>query len=193
MPKVIPNLTDEIIKQAKTILLEKGYENFHLRDVSVACGIALGTIYNYFPNKDELIMAVVGSNWDEINLNVESICAAQGLFYNKLEKIFQEMEQFVTTFHDILFKVKKIDRKNKQGCIDDIFLRLIELIRQFLVLEIKGGNIVIVNDISPEIVARFIVSNFAITAHKKILGFNDLMLIFRAIIIEVKKGQKSIL
>lgn len=37
-----------------------------MRTVAQKCGIALGTLYNYYADKNELLLATVGSVWEDI-------------------------------------------------------------------------------------------------------------------------------
>ena len=49
----------EILKAALALFAERGYAATKLEDVAAAAGIAKGTVYLYFPTKEELFKAVV--------------------------------------------------------------------------------------------------------------------------------------
>ena len=63
MPKRIENLQENILRQAKPLMLESGYEALAMRDVAARCGIAVGTLYNYFPSKEALAGGVMLEDW----------------------------------------------------------------------------------------------------------------------------------
>ena len=63
MPKLIPEAQQTILAAARTQLFEKGYANLAIREVAGQCGIAVGTIYNYFPGKEALVAAVMAEDW----------------------------------------------------------------------------------------------------------------------------------
>lgn len=65
MPKIIEGAREKILMNAKRRLFEKGYLHLSLREVAKESGIATGTIYNYFANKDELIATVMLEDWLE--------------------------------------------------------------------------------------------------------------------------------
>ncbi len=44
-----------ILKAAREVFVEKGLDRASIDDVVAAAGLSVGAIYNYFPNKDELI------------------------------------------------------------------------------------------------------------------------------------------
>ena len=65
MPKRIENLRDTILTTARAQLLETGYQDFAMREAARRCGVAVGTLYNYFPSKDALAAAVMLEDWHE--------------------------------------------------------------------------------------------------------------------------------
>lgn len=50
----------------RCIVAEKGMKALNMRLVSKECHIALGTLYNYYADKDALVLAAVESIWKEI-------------------------------------------------------------------------------------------------------------------------------
>lgn len=63
MPKIIKNPEDRILQAAGKRLLDKDLSSFSLRGVASDCGIAVGTIYNYFKDKESLMAAVMVQDW----------------------------------------------------------------------------------------------------------------------------------
>ena len=72
MPKIIENLREELLTEAKRQIAERGYKNTTIRSVAAECGIAVGTVYNYFKSKDMLIASFILVDWLEC---VRSIAA----------------------------------------------------------------------------------------------------------------------
>ncbi|MGN1108469.1 MAG: TetR/AcrR family transcriptional regulator, partial [Oscillospiraceae bacterium] len=50
----------------RRIAAEQGLPALNMRTVAKECGIALGTLYNYYSDKDELLIATIGSVWQDI-------------------------------------------------------------------------------------------------------------------------------
>ena len=65
MPKIIANLREELMQEAKRQIIDLGYENTTIRSVASACRVAVGTVYNYFPSKDMLIAESILRDWLE--------------------------------------------------------------------------------------------------------------------------------
>ncbi len=63
MPKIIENLREKIIQEAKEQIAINGYESVTIRGIAKGCGIGLGTFYNYFKSKDMLIATFLFEDW----------------------------------------------------------------------------------------------------------------------------------
>ena len=62
-----PNTSrEEIMRVSRKIVSEKGLPALNMRDLAKECGIALGTLYNYYSDKDELVVAAIESVWQDI-------------------------------------------------------------------------------------------------------------------------------
>lgn len=57
---------EAIMQVCRCIVAEKGMKALNMRLVSKECHIALGTLYNYYADKDALVLATVESIWREI-------------------------------------------------------------------------------------------------------------------------------
>ena len=56
---------EKILENAKKEARRKGLEKIGMREISSASSVALGTLYNYFPDKESLIIATISSIWNE--------------------------------------------------------------------------------------------------------------------------------
>ena len=72
MPKIIDNLREQIQKEALEQILTNGYAKTTIRSVAAGCNIGVGTLYNYFKSKDELIASFMLEDWE---ICVKSITA----------------------------------------------------------------------------------------------------------------------
>ena len=64
MPKAIDDLHNTILREARPILLEHGYEQLTIRNVARICDVAVGTVYRYFDSKDALVSEIMHGDWD---------------------------------------------------------------------------------------------------------------------------------
>lgn len=63
MPKVIENVREQLLEEVRRQIVERGYAETTVRSVAGACGLGVGTVYNYFKSKDMLIATVVAEDW----------------------------------------------------------------------------------------------------------------------------------
>ena len=57
---------EEILRASRELIRQKGWDAVNIRSVAAACGVSVGSIYNYFDSKAALVGAAVESVWCEI-------------------------------------------------------------------------------------------------------------------------------
>ena len=72
MPKIIENLRERLVEEARRQVGECGYAAMTIRSVAAACGVGVGTVYNYFTSKDALVAAFMLEDWQK---SIARICA----------------------------------------------------------------------------------------------------------------------
>lgn len=63
MPKKLENVRKALLEQARLQVMQKGYSAVTMRSIASACGVGVGTIYNYFSSKDMLIASYMLEDW----------------------------------------------------------------------------------------------------------------------------------
>lgn len=80
---------DKILETATEIALREGIDQLSIRKVAKACGIAVGSVYNYCNDKNALNHAVTERFWDSIFENQEQLYAPGMDFTQFLERYYQ--------------------------------------------------------------------------------------------------------
>ncbi|MGO5115961.1 TetR/AcrR family transcriptional regulator [Candidatus Avoscillospira sp. LCP25S3_F1] len=57
---------EELLKTSRELIQREGWSAVNIRSVASACGVSVGSIYNYFDSKAALLTATVESVWCEI-------------------------------------------------------------------------------------------------------------------------------
>lgn len=57
---------EAILTAGKEIIMKYGYNSLNMREVAKHCGVSVGSIYNYFDSKGDLMIATVESIWIEV-------------------------------------------------------------------------------------------------------------------------------
>lgn len=81
-----------ILEASKKLIREEGLNSINIRSVASACGVSVGSIYNYFDSKSELVAATVESIWSEIfhNSGQPFVCCS---FVEYIEWLFENLKK----------------------------------------------------------------------------------------------------
>ena len=63
---IVVTSKDEILKTNRELIQKQGWSAVSIRSVAAACGVSVGSIYNYFKSKEALMSATVESVWCDI-------------------------------------------------------------------------------------------------------------------------------
>lgn len=102
MPKIIVQLRDDILTNARELLFSQGYNAFTMRSVAAACHVAVGTVYNYFPSKVMLVAEVILEDWRATLLRMDTPAESETPLEG-LGRIFEELMRFYDKY-DALWK-----------------------------------------------------------------------------------------
>lgn len=80
-----------ILAAAESILLRDGFKRTKMADVAEATGVSVGTLYNYFENKEAVLQAIM----DQHSLRLEE---QLGLPFDSDDPT-QQLSQLITRFH----------------------------------------------------------------------------------------------
>lgn len=106
MPKIIANLEDNINKVALELFSYKGYRDVSMKEIAFEVGIAVGTLYNYFPNKKALFITIFQKSWKKTFLKLY-----------KLQKERKSAKEKIKTFTIILYD----DVSERKGLGGELF------------------------------------------------------------------------
>ena len=124
MPKIIEGAKEKILECTRKHLSETGYTSLSLRLIAKECHLGVGTIYNYFPSKDDLVAQIMLEDWFKCLAEMDrhivtAIDAETGLiqiqqilknYCIQYESLFKEAESsahVVSSRHDLLVSQMK--------------------------------------------------------------------------------------
>lgn len=99
---------EAILAASRTIVMEKGISAVSMRSVADACSVAVGSLYNYFPSKADLLSAAVADVWRDI-FHLSGDCTACDSFSSCLALLFESIREGCAkypgffTFHSVTF------------------------------------------------------------------------------------------
>ena len=164
MSRVIENPRELILNKAYEILYNEGYSSISIRRVAKECDIAVGTIYNYFPNKKELVVEMMANFWEEYFYNIKIILSSNEEFYTKIKNIYNDLSKFINRFREVWLKNEIYSSPDyiESGLKkQDIYIdKLILLIEELLKKEVDSSDIENIKRLDTDKMAGFIVANF---------------------------------
>ncbi|NOY23645.1 MAG: TetR/AcrR family transcriptional regulator [Acidobacteria bacterium] len=91
-----------ILGKAREWISANGFSNFTMSKLAKFCGIAKGTLYNYFDNKEDLMVKVVEDRVVEIHREVDEILGGAQDAEEKLRSMIRQGLEFYRDNVDLL-------------------------------------------------------------------------------------------
>lgn len=165
------NLKEVILSKAKEIAMNEGIININIRTVAKNSGIAIGTVYNYFPSKGDLLVAVIEDFWEGAFKDIDWRDLGGNNFYDNLEKIYSVLYDYLHNFKEnwleqlALLKTqeKLIGRQKDEEYFQKMYGKIILLIDMDNNLQPYSWS----ETISKENMAEFIFENMLIMLKKE--------------------------
>lgn len=123
---------EKILKESRDLVAEEGLDALSIRKLAKKCDLAVGTIYNYFSSKDDLMISTIESVWEDI-FRIEDYDQEDDDFLKYLSDIFTHLSLGIEkypnffTIHSLSFKSQSI------GKAKDSMATYIEKLRENLI------------------------------------------------------------
>jgi len=112
MPKNLNNVKEDILLVTRELLKETGYSDLNIRKIAAQCGVATGTVYNYYSSKNDIIVEILLNEWNlmlrRMDLNTKPVSA----MIDKLEIMFNELNNFMINVHGAWFQTHPVSNES---------------------------------------------------------------------------------
>lgn len=143
-----------ILDAAEENFADKGLGNAHMNDIALGAGVAVGTLYNHFEDRDALLVALLETRRAELLARIDAFLErpSTGSFRDDLTGFVQEMGAFFEEhkrFHIILHRMEWGLHQGQfpatAACAPamkrDLILRVEKLMRRGIKLKaLRAGN-----------------------------------------------------
>src|SRR5690349_15962809 len=85
-------LKEKIIQSAIENFAKNGFDKTRMEDIAASCGLAKGTLYLYFKNKEDLFFALCEYNLEQLRNQLSRL-------FNKKENMISDAERFYDEYH----------------------------------------------------------------------------------------------
>ena len=162
-------LKQKIIQSAIKYFAKNGFDRTRMEDIATAAGLAKGTLYLYFKNKDDLFYAICEHDLEELRNQLSRL-------FNRKENIMLDAERFYDEYQkgslgsDIIWfemialstcspKLREILAENQS--------KVYQVVKQFLKTQIERGFLR--EDINTDVIASSLIALYNGLAVNKIL------------------------
>lgn len=84
---------DQVIKATERCIVEKGYSNMSVKDISAMANVSTGIIYHYFKNKEDLLLHVIKESFRKSHEQVMETVEPLKTFEEKLMKHIENINR----------------------------------------------------------------------------------------------------
>ncbi len=145
-----------ILQAAAELFAEKDFHQVLMEEVALRARVGKGTLYRYFPTKEDLYLATILAGWDQLREELETVLQQEGSLSEILEKTahqilayFWQRRLFVTLVYRLEHKPVGKQKSDWQRRRENI----VRLVEGVLRREILAGTL-------PDSDARLLVEMF---------------------------------
>ncbi len=118
---------EAILSAGKEIIAQSGIQGLNIRDVAHKCGISVGSVYNYFPSKSDLIVATIDEVWMEIMYDFQG-CISQYNFVENVLSLFNSIQKgsqkYPSFFIAHSMSIEKLDKSKGKELMSQYFINI---------------------------------------------------------------------
>ncbi|SFK47714.1 DNA-binding transcriptional regulator, AcrR family [Marinilactibacillus piezotolerans] len=92
MPKIIKDVEQSVFKAVMDVVTSEEIDQLSMKRIAKSSGIAVGTLYNYFPDREDLVSKAILYSWNQSFQTLDAILAQSNDSIAKW-----------TTFHETLY------------------------------------------------------------------------------------------
>jgi AcrR family transcriptional regulator len=145
----------QILEAALAVFSQIGYDRSTIPDVAREAGVAVGTIYNYYPGKRDLLVAITDKYIIEPFSNIVKKSRAEGdatLITNLMENRLNFGLEGVNKFLPLLGEVQR-DPEIRRSYAEKVIRPVMDMMEEYVTSRVKEGAF---RDINPKVVTRAI-------------------------------------
>ena len=126
--------TREILAAARRLVQSRGVGAVTMGEIAASAGVAKGTVYLYFPGKDQLVQALISQVGENILADIEAVVSGSGAPLAKVQKVAALLLDYLMRERD-LFPVYARDLlRGGRGANQGYWVHLHEMEERFVAL-----------------------------------------------------------
>lgn len=160
---------EAILCVGKEIVIEFGLQGLNIRDVAKRCGVSIGSIYYYFPTKNDLIIETIESVWREImrDLNFSANDDFLGSVHSLFDYIQRGSEKFPNFFSSHSTSIMAEDKIKGRESMDKYFSHIKKVFLSIIDADKKIRSDAFSEDFTKDMLWDFVINSFITLLIKK--------------------------
>ena len=171
MPDKIENAREILLARGKAMLLQDGYGGLQVRGLTRRCGMASGTFYRYFRNKDDLVFQLMDLGWKTLFEQIRRATNSDLSLHDKLAVIFQEIGIRERTYRAVFAKTPVVPDRFSDYYLESM-TRMDRTFESILSAEAESGRLGL--PVSPRKAAHIMTRFFVSACADPEIAFEDL-------------------
>lgn len=145
------NSRARILKASRKLFSSKGYENTMIEDIASRAEISKATLYNYFPNKESLLIGIeqelIIKIKGKVQKNIWECHNSELMLRHVVEEVIQELSEYWNLARRITYlnSCEESALYNSRKDLDELFMKLVVSAQNEGIFR---------NDIDPEYIAE---------------------------------------
>lgn len=166
MARIIENPEVLILTTARELILSEGLSAFNMRKLAVKCDIALGTIYNYYPTKMDLLNSIIEDFWQTCFKNFYKSVPPDQDFFMTLERLYfyllDYLDHFKTNWLQELSQLPLPSKQKGKAKESEFMIYFTNIFTKLLISHHQEFNSISYSEIDCAKLSKFILNNFLV-------------------------------
>jgi AcrR family transcriptional regulator len=168
-PQYKTELREKIMQSAMENFAEKGFDRTRMEDIAAAAGLAKGTLYLYFKNKEDLFYAICDHNLEELRNQLYRLFNRKENILLDAEKFYDEYQRGSLGSDTIWFEMIALSTRSPKlrKILTENQIKVYQVVKEFLKTQIERGFLR--QDINVDIFASALIALYNGLAVNKLL------------------------
>jgi len=168
-PQYKTELREKIMQSAMENFAKKGFDGTRMEDIAAAAGLAKGTLYLYFKNKEDLFYAICDHNLEELRNQLYRLFNRKENILLDAEKFYDEYQRGSLGSDTIWFEMIALSTRSPKlrKILTENQIKVYQVVKEFLKTQIERGFLR--QDINVDIFASALIALYNGLAVNKLL------------------------
>jgi AcrR family transcriptional regulator len=142
-----------ILQAAVELFTERDFHQVLMDEVAERADVGKGTVYRYFPTKEELYFATIFEGWDRLGKELEAVVQQHGPLHETLEHVtrqvlsyFWHRRQFVTLVHRLENNREGEEQADWQRRRDSIVSVFVDILNKGVTQSLPNGQMRLITE-----------------------------------------------